>query len=1044
MYSCNITFYCIGRQQELFDPLRDMPPLEPYTHDFTASRAPDAALAAQADVIFADLRELDASAVLPMLSTAKKKSSQLIALAPEVPPRFLPLLTDLWPLPSGEEELCFRFRRWQETDRQRTRLRETESFLDTTINGSPNLIWFKSRDGVHEKVNDSFCRTVNKTREQVEGQFHAYIWGVESEDPACVESDVEAMTSGRTQISEEHIHTATGERVLNTYKSPLYDMDGSVMGTVGVAMDITQERNFEQELMKKTKTLENLFMTMDCGVLCHSVDGATVLSVNQAALSILGYENAQELESDGFDVIAASAVAEDKSKLRTCIRSLRRAGESATIEYRVRHRDGTLVHVIGNIKLIEEDGQWFYQRFLLDCTAQKLREEARQFQMDKQMQYQRQLFDVLSTYLSNNTDDVYLMIADGAKEVEYISPNLERVLGVNYRELQKNLRAFLLVPDAAGHSISEEELLALSPGQSLAARETERVNARTGEHKWFRESIYCTTLQGERKLVLYISDRTKERKSQDTLTEALEMAQVANRAKSAFLSNVSHEIRTPMNAIMGFITLLQEDAGDRERVLEYTQRIDAASQHLLGLINNVLDLNKIESGSTTLNLLEMDMAEVIEEINAIIRPQTRAREQTFNIHAAGLTHEHLVGDRLRINQILINILSNAVKYTQRGGAITMTVSELPQAVSNYSRIRFVISDNGQGMSEAYQKVIFDPFTREQETLTNQTEGTGLGMSLTKSLVDLMGGTIQVQSQLGKGSTFTIELELRIQDQNIDPKFWEDYGIRRIIVIDDDEDVCSSVVRSMAETSVQMSTCTEGLAAVEEICQARDAGKPYDIILLDWKMPGLSGMETARLIRQRCSVNVPIVIFSACDWDEIEAEAGKVHITHFLPKPFFLSNFQDIVRRVKGERKSAAPQPKNPVDGKHVMVVDDIEVNRLILTKIMGTLGAVCEIAVNGQEAVEKFTASPAGTFDIIMMDIQMPLMDGYSAARAIRASDHPDAQSIAIIAMTANAFVDDVREALAAGMDAHIAKPIVVNKMVSTVQEVLDAKAQKG
>jgi len=1044
MYSCNITFYCIGRHPDIFDPLRDMPPLEPYTHGFIDSEVPDTALAAHADVILADLRGLDAAAVLPMLSAAKKKSAQLIALAPKVPPQLLPLLTDLWPLPSGEEELCFRFRRWQETDRQRTRLWETESFLDTTINGSPNLIWFKSKDGIHEKVNDSFCRTVNKAREQVQGQCHAYIWGVESEDPACVESDVEAMTAGRIQISEEHIRTETGYRVLNTYKSPLYDMDGSVMGTVGVAMDITQERNFEQELMKKTKSLENLFMTMDCGVICHTVDGSSVISVNQAALSILGYESEEELENDGFDVIAASAATEDKAKLRACIRSLHHAGESATIEYRVRHRDGALVHVIGNIKLMEEDGQWFYQRFLLDCTAQKLREEARQFQMDKQMQYQRQLFDVLSTYLSNNTDDVYLMIADGAEDVEYISPNLERVLGVNYREIQKNLHGFLLVPDVAGHSIGMDDLLALSPGQSLTARETERINARTGEHKWFRESIYCTTLQGERKLVLYISDRTKERKSQDNLTEALEMAQVANRAKSAFLSNVSHEIRTPMNAIMGFITLLQEESGDKERVLEYTQRIDAASKHLLGLINNVLDLNKIESGNATLNLSEMDMAEVIEELNAIIRPQTRAREQVFNIHAAGLTHEHLVGDRLRINQILINILSNAVKYTQRGGTITMTVSELPQAVSNYSRIRFVISDNGQGMSEAYQKVIFEPFTREQETLTNQTEGTGLGMPLTKSLVDLMGGTITVQSRLGKGSTFTVELELRIQDQNIDPGFWADYGIRRIIVIDDDEDACASVVRSMSATGVQVSICSEGALAVEEICHARDAGKPCDMVLLDWKMPGLSGLDTARLIRQRYPVNMPVVIFTACDWEEIEAEAAQVHVTHFLPKPFFLSSFQDIVRRVKGERKSAAPQPKNPVDGKRVLVVDDIEVNRMILTKILGTLGAACETAENGQEAVEKFTSSPAGTYDIVMMDIQMPLMDGYSAARAIRASGRTDAQSVAIIAMTANAFVDDVRAALSAGMDAHIAKPVVVNKMVSTVQEVLDAKAQKG
>ena len=1042
MYSCHITFYCIGPQNSIFDPLRDMLPLEPYTHSFLASGTPDAALAAQADVILADLRGLDAAAVLPALSAAKKENAQIIALAQEVPAQLLPGLADFWPLPAGEEELRFRFRRWQEANKARTDLWEAESFLEASINSSPNMVWFKTRDGVYEKVNSGFCRIAGKDRSQILGQRYPDILGVEGEDPACEASDQETMTSGKSQYSKEMIHTADGKRLLSTYKTPLCDLDGSVMGLVGVGLDVTQEHVFEKELLEKNRMLESIFATMDCGVLCHSVDGSSILSVNQAALNILGYDTASELESDGFDVIAASVVEEDRPKLRDCIRGLQRSGESATVEYRVRHKDGALFYVIGNIQLVEENGQWFYQRFLLDCTAQKLREEARQFQMDRQLQYQRQLFDVLSAHLSHNTDDVYMMLSMGGEDVEYASPNLERVLGLTDREMQIGLRSFLQVPDASGRTIQEEDLRDLRPGQSLPVRETERINARTGEHKWFRESIYCSILQGERKLVYYISDRTKERRTQDTLTEALHMAKAANQSKSAFLSSVSHDIRTPMNAIMGFITLLQEDAGNKERVLEYTQRINAASQHLLGLINNVLDLNKIESGSTTLNLSEMDLAEVIEEINAIIRPQAKAKDQTFSIHTTNLVHEHLVGDRLRINQILINILSNAVKYTHNGGNIDMTVSEMPQAVSNYSRIKFVIADNGQGMSEGYQKIMFDPFTREQETLANPTEGTGLGMSITRSLVELMGGSIRVQSQIGQGSTFTVELELRIQDQAADPKFWTDYQIRRIIVVDDDEDICTSVVRSMSKTGVQVDTCQDGVMAVEEICHARETGTPYDLILLDWKMPGLGGLETIRLIQDRYPGEVPILIFTACDWEEVEEEASQVHVSHFLPKPFFLSSFQEAIRQLKGNVKAESGDPKNPVDGKRVLVVDDIEVNRLILTKILSTLGAEFETAENGQEAVEKFTSSAPGTFDIIMMDNQMPIMDGYSAARAIRASGCQDAQSVAVIAMTANAFVDDVREALTAGMDAHVAKPIVVNTMLAAVQSVLDAKAK--
>ncbi|MDE7260935.1 MAG: PAS domain S-box protein, partial [Oscillospiraceae bacterium] len=589
MYSSYIAFYCIGRLPGVFDLFRDIAPLEPFIHSFTISETLDMALAAQADVILADLRELDAAGLLPKLHAAKKKSAQLIALAEDISPSLLPCLTDLWSLPADEETLRFRFRRWQENFKCHTDLWETSHFLDTVINSSPNLVWFKTKDGIHEKVNDSFCRAVDKTREQILGQHHAYVWGVSEEDSVCMASDLEVMTSGRTRVVDERIQTGAGVRLLNTYKSPLFDLDRSVMGTVGVAMDITQERSYEEELLKKTSTLEHLFTTMDCGVLCHSLDGSTILSINQAALNILGYESAEELSSGGFNEIAPSVFKEDQPRLRECIRSLKRPGDSANIEYRVRHKDGTRRHVIGNVKLVEEYGQLFYQRFLLDCTAQKLRDEARQLQLDQQMQYQRQLFDVLSTYLSNNTDDVYLMLTAEADQLEYVSPNLERVLGLTYRDIQKDLHAFLLVPDINGHSIGEEGLRSIQPGQSVEAWETERVNARTGEHKWFRETLYCTVLQGETKLLLYISDRTKERKTQDQLTEALEMAQVANRAKSAFLSSVSHDIRTPMNAIMGFIALLREEAGDEERVLEYTQRIDSASQHLLGLINNVLD-----------------------------------------------------------------------------------------------------------------------------------------------------------------------------------------------------------------------------------------------------------------------------------------------------------------------------------------------------------------------------------------------------------------------------------------------------------------------
>ena len=541
-------------------------------------------------------------------------------------------------------------------------------------------------------------------------------------------------------------------------------------------------------------------------------------------------------------------------------------------------------------------------------------------------------------------------------------------------------------------------------------------------------------------------NRDQERKAQETLTEALKMAQVANKAKSTFLSSVSHDIRTPMNAIMGFITLLKEEADNPEHVKEYTQKISAASQHLLGLINDVLDMNKIESGSSVLNIAELNLAEVIEDLNTIIRPQARAKNQIFEIYATSLTCEHLMGDKLRINQILMNILSNAVKYTQDGGRIEMRINELPQVDKGYSRIRFTISDNGQGMSEAYQKVIFDPFTREQETAWNQLQGTGLGMAITKSLVDLMGGSIRVDSALGRGSTFTVELELRIQEQESDPKFWERHGITRMIVVDDDEDVCRDILKKMEGTGVVTHFATNGVQAVNMIRAAREKGEHYELILLDWKMPDMDGLETARLIRKDyMGQKVPILLFSAYDWADIQQEAMDVGIEHFLAKPFFMSNFQYIIQRLKGAGSGPSPVDggKGVVEGRRILVVDDIDVNRMILVKIMTTLGANCDIAVDGQDALDKFKASQPGEYDLILMDIQMPILNGYESTRAIRASGHPSAQSVAIIAMTANAFVDDVRNALAAGMDAHLAKPIVLDQLKRTIQEVLARKGQQ-
>ena len=664
---------------------------------------------------------------------------------------------------------------------------------------------------------------------------------------------------------------------------------------------------------------------------------------------------------------------------------------------------------------------------------------------DNEIGYQAALINIFSTYLSRNTDNVFMLLDTKTVKLDYISPNVERVLGIPEETMMADVHSFdpTHMREEPGDHL--ELLCALEPGKEEEDMYLEWVNPTTQEKLWLLESAYCTLVQGRKKLVFYISDRTKERKTQDSLTEALQMAKAASEAKSAFLGSVSHDIRTPMNAIIGFTTLLKGETENPVKVQEYAGRIETASQHLLSLINDVLDINKIESGSTSLNLVELNLAEVIDEINAIIRPQARAKEQTFDITVSPLSHELLQGDKLRINQILINLLSNSVKYTSVGGRIEMRVDELPQRIKKHSHIRFTVSDNGMGMTEEYLKVIFDPFTREETQATYGIQGTGLGMAITKSLVDLMGGSIKVKSKLGEGSAFTVDLELLIQEHEDDPRFWSNCGIHRMLAVDDEEEICQSIVRSMSQTGIEVDYATGGEAAFDMLCSAKKGEQPYDVILLDWKMPQLNGLDTARLIRDRYGENIPILLLTAYDWNDIEREATEAGIRHFMPKPFFLSTFKAAISHIMGDAGKQAEEENNDdvVQGKHILAVDDIDINREILLTILDTLGATCDSACNGQEAVEMFEKSRPGEYDLILMDVQMPVMNGYEATRAIRASEHPSAKSVPIIAMTANAFVEDVRNAIESGMNAHISKPIQIDNMKATIQQVFDHRSEE-
>ena len=534
----------------------------------------------------------------------------------------------------------------------------------------------------------------------------------------------------------------------------------------------------------------------------------------------------------------------------------------------------------------------------------------------------------------------------------------------------------------------------------------------------------------ERQQIKLRQEREEERETHNRqLAEALQTAQIANNSKTTFLSNMSHDIRTPMNAILGFATLLARDAENPEKVREYTRKIAFSGRHLLSLINDVLDVSKIESGKVVLTIGEFSLSNMISSVDAIIRPAAKAKRQMFHVSVTGIKHENLVGDETRINQILINLLSNAVKYTQEGGDIWFRIIGLEQRSSQLEHIRIEVEDNGFGMTPEYLEIIFDAFTRAENSTTNKVQGTGLGMAITKNIVELMGGTIEVSSKVGKGTIFTVELELRIPEKQIDGNFWKENGIFHILAVDDDTDACENIRFLLESSGVRTDAAFDGEKAVDLVKKAAESADDYQVVLLDWNMPGLSGVKAAEQIRAAVPKDICILLLTANDWDTIEEEAVHAGIDGFLAKPFFVTAFKTKLLEIyeeenKPDKKFVTSIEKADFSGLHFLVAEDNDINAEILMELLGAEGADCEIAENGKLALERFCESAEGEFDAILMDVQMPVMNGYEATKAIRALEREDAVTIPIIAMTANAFAEDVKDALNSGMNAHVAKPV--------------------
>ncbi|MDE6932292.1 MAG: response regulator [Oscillospiraceae bacterium] len=518
------------------------------------------------------------------------------------------------------------------------------------------------------------------------------------------------------------------------------------------------------------------------------------------------------------------------------------------------------------------------------------------------------------------------------------------------------------------------------------------------------------------------------------LAEALQAAQIASESKTTFLSNMSHDIRTPMNAVLGFAALLGNEAGNPAKVREYTGKIMASGQHLLSLINDILDVSKIESGKVVLNLEKFALNDVVSSVDAIIQPMARARGQAFHLEMTGVRHEYLVGDEMRINQILINLLSNAVKYTPEGGSIWLRFIGLKQRSNQYEHIRIEVEDTGYGMTPEYLEKIFDAFTRAENSTTNKVQGTGLGMAITKSIVELMGGTIEVFSEVDRGTLFRVDLELRILEGAVDRQFWEQHGISHILTVGETPEDLESARALMGDAGLQLDAASDTGEALEQI-----RGGNCQLVLLDWEACGL---PAARTLREALGDGAPIIILAEYGAEDLE-EALALPRTGAISKPFFVSAFREKVTELWGE-PSVPEEDAGDLKGMRFLAAEDNEINAEILEELLAVEGAVCQVEANGRLALERFQRAAAGEFDAILLDVQMPVMNGHEAARAIRALDREDAKSIPIIAMTANAFAEDEKAALAAGMDAHVPKPLNMDLLKRVIRQQFSKRREES
>ena len=651
--------------------------------------------------------------------------------------------------------------------------------------------------------------------------------------------------------------------------------------------------------------------------------------------------------------------------------------------------------------------------------------------------YREELFAKLSL----NVDDVFMMLDAKSARVDYVSPNVYRLLGLPEQAVRQDIEVLKNLHSKDAPDRDKDFLAGLLSGQQREW-EFDFNHQQTGERRWFHIIAMGSEVEGRRKYILVMSDRTADKKVNQALSEAVRAAETANRAKSTFLSNMSHDIRTPMNAIIGFTTLAVSNVDNKEKVRDYLGKILASSNHLLSLINDVLDMSRIESGKIHLDETEANLSDVLHDLKTIVSGQIHAKQLELYMDAMDVTDEDVYCDKTRLNQVLLNLLSNAIKFTPAGGTVSVRLKQLTGKKRGCGQYEIRVKDNGIGMSPEFAKKIFEPFERERTSTVSRTQGTGLGMAITKNIVDMMGGTIEIQTEQGKGTEFIVRVPLRIQSERRPVEKIAALEGVKALVVDDDFNTCDSVTKMLIKVGMRSEWTLSGKEAVLRARQSMEMGDAFHAYIIDWRLPDMNGIEVTRQIRS-LGDDTPIIILTAYDWSDIEVEARAAGVTAFCSKPMFMSDLRQTLmtalgQKVTGEEgEDLLPDKSEDFKGKKILLVEDNELNREIAIEILGEYGFRVDTAENGAVALQKVSTSAPGCYDLVLMDVQMPIMDGYEATRQIRALENPALAGIPILAMTANAFEEDKKSALDCGMNGFLSKPIIIEELVHELRKIL-------